>query len=271
MKRALLVAVMGLAGCLEPKVGGGLSVSGSAPPDMAVGDHGPKAPPAGGGGGTTASDCNGVTDKGHCEVSDKGQIAVVCDVGANKLERFNCTEMQKVCVIDSGRGAICAALPPPTTPSRGDGGAPPADLGHASGDMAEVPSADMAHGTTAADMATAAPMCPSGVDYRGYCASATATGAADTAIWCDASTGQTYVVDCAAFGQTCQVDVCADGAYCCDPPPPSECDLLGLAGQCDGNVARWCADGQVVELDCGGQGQICQVDTCATGAYCCDG
>lgn len=335
MKRALVVAVVMLGGCVEPKVGsGGLTGGGSSVPrDMAVGDHGPKAPPDGSGGGATASDCNGVTEKGRCEISDKGQVAVVCDVGANKLVRISCTEMQKVCVVDSTRGATCAALPPPATPP--GGGTPSADMAHAPADMAHAPGADMAH-APASDMATAAPMCPSGVDYRGYCASATGS-TPDTAIWCDSSTGQTYVVNCAALGKTCQVDACADGAYCCDAPasvdmatppmdnaecdalgfsgacesgharwcsggqvfdidcgargqecgidecapgayccdPPatttSECDQLGIAGECAGNVARWCSGGQIVELDCGAQGQTCQVDTCATGAYCCDG
>ena len=130
--------------------------------------------------------------------------------------------------------------------------------------------------TAARDMATA-PMCLSGVDYRGYCASASGAGALDTAIWCDPSTGQTFVVDCAARGQICQIDVCADGAYCCDgsvsvdmAPPAStaaECDALGYAGACtsDGH-ARWCADGQIVDIDCGARGQSCAVDSCTTGA-----
>ena len=182
-------------------------------------------------------------------------------------------------------------------------------------------------------------MCVSGVDYRGYCASATGNGAPDTAIWCDPATGQTFVVSCAARGQTCQVDACADGAYCCDSattvdmaqppamnaecdalgyggecrptdtragaraarsrhrlrdaradlrrrqlrvgrlllrhaaaaPATSECDTLGIAGVCTGDGhARWCSGGQIDDVDCGAAGQTCQVDTCATGAYCCD-
>ena len=274
MKRALWIVVV-VAGCAGAKFQPTGDHS-AAPRDMATATGGPKAPPDGS--GATASGCNGVTEKGRCEISDKGQVAVVCDVGANKLQRFDCSAMQKVCVIDSSRGASCAALPPPATPpGASDGGVhapPPADMAHA-------PAADMAHTTPAADMATAAPMCPSGVDYRGYCASATGSGAADTAIWCDSSTGQTYVVSGAALGKTCQVDACADGAYCCDAPvsvdmatPPStnaECDALGFSGACESGHARWCAGGQIVELDCGAQGQTCQVDTCATGAYCCDG
>ena len=77
------------------------------------------------------------------------------------------------------------------------------------------------------------------------------------------------------------VDTCAQGAYCCDPPatstpdlaePPataSECDRLGLAGECQGQTARWCAGGQLIEIDCAGRAQSCEVDRCASGAYCC--
>ena len=276
MERALVVGLLCVGGCLAPNVGGGLTSP--SPRDMAVGDRAPKAPPEGG--GATATDCSGVTDKGRCEISDKGQVAVVCDVGANKLERFDCSAMHKVCVIDSARGASCAALPPPATPPATDGGVPATtDMAHASADMAHAPNADMARPATP-DMAQAAPMCPSGVDYRGYCASATGSGAPDTAIWCDSSTGQTYVVDCAALGKSCQVDACADGAYCCDAPvsvdmatAPStsaECEALGYAGACEDGHARWCADGQIVDIDCGARGQGCAVDECASGAYCCD-
>lgn len=273
------------AGCLGPNVLPNGSSPTPTPHDMAVADHGPKTPPDSG--GPTASGCNGVTEKGRCEISDKGQIAVVCDVAGSKLERFDCTAMQKVCVIDSTRGATCATLPPPvTTPGSSDGGVhPPVDMAHATPPPPPPPPpADMAHTTTPPppaprDMATAPPMCPSGVDYRGYCASATGSGASDTAIWCDPTTGQTSVVSCAALGKTCQVDACADGAYCCDAPatvdmalPPADpaCDTLGYSGACESGHARWCSGGQVVDIDCGARGQTCGVDQCAQGAYCCD-
>jgi hypothetical protein len=125
------------------------------------------------------------------------------------------------------------------------------------------------------------PMCASGVTYRGYCASASGNGASDTAIWCDPSTGQTLVVDCAARGQTCAIDGCADGAYCCDaatigpdmamsPDTTQECTTLGYAGQCAAGHARWCSVSQLFDIDCAARGQVCQVDGCASGAYCCD-
>lgn len=256
----------------------------------------PKTPPAGTGGGPTAAACNGVTEKGRCEISDKGQTAVTCDVAANQLRQFDCTAMHKVCVIDSTRGASCTALPPPVGPGNGaaapadmagprDLGAPPTPRDMATTptprDMATTPPAprDMAQPPAPRDMANA-PMCVSGVDYRGYCASATGSGAPDTAIWCDPSTGQTLVVDCAARGQTCVIDGCAEGAYCCDgdttpdmamPPQMSDaCDALGYTGECDGEHARWCSGGQLFDIDCAGRGQTCMVDGCAQGAYCCD-
>ena len=288
MTRGLWVLALLTVGCAGAKLDNhGVPGSGETN-DMAVGDHGPKAPPDTSS-GPTASGCNGVTEKGRCEISDKGQVAVVCDVAAGQLQRFDCSAMTKACVIDSSRGATCVTLPPPAMP-----GPPGADMAHATPadmatttpvphDMALPPSPrDMATTTPAPrDMATAPPMCVSGVDYRGYCASASGNGAADTAIWCDPSTGQTFVVSCAARGQTCQVDGCADGAYCCDAPTPvdmaqppqmtGECDALGYAGQCttDGH-ARWCDNGQVYDLDCGARGQSCAVDGCASGAYCCD-
>ena len=275
MTRGWWIVVLLAGGCAGPKFDpSGLTSSGGAR-DMATGDPTPKAPPVGTGGGATASGCNGVTEKGRCEISDQGQVAVACDVAGNKLQTFDCSAMHKVCVLDSTRGATCATLPPPATPGNSDGGThnppPPVDMAHANSPH------DMATTTPARDMATAPAMCASGVDYRGYCASATGSGASDTAIWCDPSTGQTLVVSCAATGQTCQIDGCADGAYCCDATTgdvpdmttQSECDRLGVAGECADGVARWCSDGQIIEIDCGGQGQTCEVDTCASGAYCC--
>jgi hypothetical protein len=276
MRRGLWIVALVAAGCAGPKVDStGLTSGGGGGRDLATGDHTPKAPPVGTGGGPTASGCNGVTAKGRCEISDKGQVAVVCDVAGNKLQRFDCSAMSKVCVLDSARGATCTTLPPPATPPRDMATAPPPH------DMATTaPARDMATTPPVRDMATAAPMCASGVDYRGYCASATGSGAPDTAIWCDPTTGQTLVVSCAARGQTCQIDVCADGAYCCDSgsvdmaqpaTTTAECDTLGFAGECAGQVARWCSGGQIIEIDCAGRAQTCEVDTCASGAYCCSG
>ena len=63
--------------------------------------HTPKSPPLGTGGGPTASGCNGITEKGRCEISDKGQVAVRATWRQRSCERFDCSAMQKVCVLDS--------------------------------------------------------------------------------------------------------------------------------------------------------------------------
>jgi hypothetical protein len=129
------------------------------------------------------------------------------------------------------------------------------------------------------DMGSAPPMmstgCTHGVTFEGYCAST-------TAIWCDPSTGQTIAWNCAQDGYTCEENGCADGAYCCGTPNMSmpdmatpdtaspECLALGYTGACDGNAATWCDNGQIVRIECGDRSQGCMVDTCASGAYCCD-
>lgn len=283
MKRGACILILALVGCAGAAVDG----SGASAPagDLALGDHRPpKMPPVGTGGGPTASGCNGVTAMGRCEISDKGQIAVACDVPGGKLNHFDCSAMLKVCVLDSTRGAMCATLPPPADSAAADGGVKPPPPAIDMAPSPPPPALDMAHGPPPPpppprDMATM-PMCASGVTYRGYCASASG-GAADTAIWCDPSTGQTLVVDCKARGKSCVIDGCADGAYCCDAAagrpdmaqPASttqECTTLGYAGQCAGGHARWCSASQLFDIDCAARGQTCKVDGCASGAYCCD-
>src|SRR3954469_12850574 len=106
MTRAGCVVMLLVAGCAGAQVdSSALGAGGSSSHDLGVGDHTPKTPPVGTGGGPTASGCTGVTGKGRCEISDKGQVAVVCDVSAGKLQRFDCSAMSKVCVLDSARGA----------------------------------------------------------------------------------------------------------------------------------------------------------------------
>jgi hypothetical protein len=225
-----------------------------------------KQPPAGTGGGPTASACNGVTAKGQCEISNSDQAAVICDVANNAIQKFDCTAMKMVCVIDSIRGATCANLPPPTPKPVADMATPPhSDMSRPS---QPPPHSDMSM-PKPQDMAS--PMCASGVDYHGYCA-------ASTAIWCDPTTGETIVVNCAASGQVCQEDVCAYGADCCDAPnpvdmaaaPSPECTSIGYAGACTAdNHVRWCDSGTVYDEDCSASGESCQIDVCGSGAFCC--
>src|SRR5882672_3830344 len=138
-------ALAAMIGCAQPQIDP-TSANGGVIATRDLGaTHTPKSPPVGTGGGPTASGCNGVTEKGRCELSDKGQLAVTCDVAANRVRRFDCTAMQKVCVIDSTRGAICVNLPPPA----GDPGSKPQPDMAAPRDMAQPPAP--------ADMAQAAP------------------------------------------------------------------------------------------------------------------
>jgi hypothetical protein len=56
------------------------------------------------------------------------------------------------------------------------------------------------------------------------------------------------------MGKTCQVDKCADGAYCCDDTPTiNECDRLGYLGECDllgDNAYSYCASGSIKGANC---------------------
>lgn len=119
-----------------------------------------------------------------------------------------------------------------------------------------------------------ADLCNHGVTFTGYCSGS-------TAVWCDPSTGQIITWACDLDGYACEQDGCADGAYCCGqavtmpdmagPVEPSpECNALGYAGECQGGAAVWCDNGQIYTVDCAGRGQTCEVDTCSSGAFCCD-
>src|SRR6478735_926168 len=101
------------AGCLpaapaQPQAG----------PDLGVG----RMPPANGSG--TTSVCDGVTEKGRCELVGGNEMAESCDLAASQMRKIDCTAMGKHCVLDAHKGAACGALPQPTNPD--GGGAPPA-------------------------------------------------------------------------------------------------------------------------------------------------
>jgi hypothetical protein len=120
------------------------------------------------------------------------------------------------------------------------------------------------------------------IDYLGECQG-------DVAVWCDgAALAQ---VDCRAQGTTCEWIDDQIGYYCRAPeagevadafvppppvpdafvPPPPEpgCDL-GFLGECQGDVARFCAGDSLVEVDCTAFGQICDYVNDVVGYYCAD-
>src|SRR3954467_1358144 len=88
---ALVASGAVLSGCAAAQVDPSSENGGvTAERDLGA-THTPKSPPLGTGGGPTAAGCNGITEKGRCELSDKGQVAVTCDVGGNAVRRFDCS------------------------------------------------------------------------------------------------------------------------------------------------------------------------------------
>lgn len=211
--------------------------------DNNTGDPPPKVktPPSPKDGSSSAPGCDNIPENGTCEDG----VASYCDIadgGSGSLRRKDCKALGKACIIDTARGAICEVV------------APQAGAG-------EV-------------------ICDSGADYEGACTGAGTTG---TAVWCDQNTGQTMTYDCGAEGLECKTNDCAFGAFCCPPagapppPPPSaECPAppavgLGFFGECggpDNNTARWC-DGTALQEEPCLPTEICSVDACADGAWCC--
>ena len=197
-----------------------------------------KDPPGAKTGNESAPGCGGVTERGEC----RDGRAVSCDLAKDRVNTVDCQAIGRTCVNDVQRGAMCEMVP-----TNGGGGA----------DSGDDESA-----------------CASGVSLAGFC-----TGT--QAIWCATSSGETVVWDCAADGLACRVDDCAFGAYCCGSgttggvdagtAATTECDRLGLAGECASGTARWCAAGTIHEETCASDGKTCEVDTCAFGAYCCGG
>jgi hypothetical protein len=286
--RRLLLAftAVAAAGCFPAQVSQPVQPA----PDMATSEH--KPPPANGSG--TTSDCTGVTEKGRCEMVSGDEMAETCDLVAGQLKKIDCTAMGKHCLLDAHKGATCATLPSSTSPGDGGVAGGPHDMaGGGSGKpptppgtppkppTPPAPAPDL--GTAPHDMGTAThppdmsmpDLCNHGVSFYGYCSGA-------TAIWCDPSTGQIITWDCAMDGYSCGEWDCADGAYCCGQTqtpmadmamttsPSPECTALGYDGACQGDTATWCDNGTIYAIDCAARGQGCAVNSCATGAFCCD-
>jgi hypothetical protein len=226
----------------------------------------------------TAPGCEGITTRGTCEV---GGIATYCDLQLNQKVRVECGALTppKGCVIDAGRGAICSeAVDPVATGGACGNGTNTAG----SCDGTTAVWCDEESGTTQTwDCSTVAGFscqttctgiegayCCDGTgksDLSDTCGEVTERGSCEgqVATWCDGL--GLHQEDCAANGDACQVDACADGAYCCPT-----CEGLGTAGRCDGNQVSYCFEGEVFQYECHGN-QTCQVGTCfADGAECCD-
>jgi hypothetical protein len=186
-------------------------------------------------GSGTSPGCEGVTARGECQQGS----AVYCDLDRGRLRRVDCEALGQNCILDISRGAVCKSLEEQ-------------DTGSGSG---------------------AASQCSdTGISENGFCTTA------GEAVYCD-TTGTEPVTrtwDCAAAGKTCAVGDCAEGAFCCGEgtttPEGGMCAASGLDfnGVCDGDTAKWCSEfSGPQEKSCSDLGQRCEVDTCATGAFCC--
>lgn len=125
---------------------------------------------------------------------------------------------------------------------------------------------DTARGAVCADFGPggSSPCGDTGVSEEGFCSGT-------TAVYCDTSGSSpvTRTWNCELSGMSCRISECADGAFCCDGAAATSCGALTFDGVCDGDVARWCGPTGPKSLDCAAQGQTCQIDVCAQGAYCC--
>lgn len=92
---------------------------------------------------------------------------------------------------------------------------------------------------------------------------------ANTVRFCIGTTNADIQEESCSSTETCEVDTCGYGAFCCDKVDP--CADLDGAGTCDGNTLKYCTtDGVLHENNCSVGGQTCEVDTCFSGyAECC--
>ena len=89
-----------------------------------------------------------------------------------------------------------------------------------------------------------------GLTRQGACGGATG----QVATWCDPSAAVPIRTrDCAACGQSCAHVRRYGGVYC----RSSACGDLTATGQCDGQVLRFCEEGESFEINCAARGQAC--------------
>jgi hypothetical protein len=275
---SFLVVLFGCAGGAPTSSG---DDDGEPPPKI-------KEPPMPKDGSSTAPGCDGIPESGAC----KDGVATYCEItdGNGELRRKDCRALGKSCIMDGQRGAMCEVV---EGPGPGGGGSGPASCdgvtaeGSCSGQVAtwcDPETASIIRWDCAAETNSECTVIP---NLGAYCTDKTPapppTSTSDCpalgfygecdgegkARWCN---GDTLVEKVCSGGQTCQLDACADGAFCCTPPtaPPSECDTIGIRGICkDETHPRWCSGGTPQEVTCAA-GKTCQIDKCGDGAFCCD-
>jgi hypothetical protein len=97
------------------------------------------------------------------------------------------------------------------------------------------------------------------------CGAVTAFGSCDGDVlsWCD--NGVVRTRDCGTCGdEVCALVDNAVGFACIDDP----CGGLSFQGECDGDVARWCENGEVKQVDCAAEGGRCGFVNDETGFFC---
>ena len=85
----------------------------------------------------------------------------------------------------------------------------------------------------------------------------------DVAVWCDRGTLRRR--DCGECDElVCGIVDELGGAYCREDP----CMGVDFQGECDGDVARWCDDGELRQRDCGRRGLRCDFVNERIGYFC---
>ncbi len=97
-----------------------------------------------------------------------------------------------------------------------------------------------------------------GLDYAGECNG-------DTLRYCE--NHQLVSVDCAARGQVCAYESDAIGNNCVEAPS-DPCEGLDYAGECSGEVLRYCDNGQLIQVSCAAREQVCGYQSDAIGYNC---
>lgn len=242
-----------------------------------------REPPEPKDGSGTALGCEGVTARGSCEDGS----AVYCDLELGRLRSIDCQALLPVrgCVVDTGRGAICRAIEP--DPNAGGWSTPCKDTQTTEQGYCTTDETAIFCDVSGAEPVTRQWHCPTEglscvdgqcalldgdtlpdcgtLDFQGVCDG-------EVARWCQSATGP-QAMDCAAAGKSCEVDTCAQGAYCCGEDAPvseeNECAQLGIDGICtDSGTVRYCLFDEIQDYSCD-PNLPCQVDVCGPGAFCC--
>lgn len=123
-------------------------------------------------------------------------------------------------------------------------------------DNADAAATPGSAGDAAADTACG------GIGFQGTCQG-------EIAVWCE--DGALQQRDCADDGQACGDTGGELGYYCLDPDTDDAsagCQGYTFAGTCEGSVAVWCEDGQVLWYDCADDGLACGWVAAESGYWC---